>query len=175
VRRKRNVQDDPEIATLRGGIVTERERTAAATVETNVWRARAERLRGENDILREEITILRRDLTTLADKFVTTTANLYEQFSSRQPDIPSILEQFRRTITPDIVIPASDAGDEQRSGIRWDDQGLDNMGGTPASIRDMFDSPTAIPDYVLDVESLTPNDVKGSRGGWYNPSTGRPQ
>jgi hypothetical protein len=75
-------------------------------------------------------------------------------------------------VQPDIVIQAGrDGADEQRRGINWADQGLDNTGGTPEGVGGPFDEePISIPDYVLDVEQLDAKDVRGSRGGWFNPA-----
>jgi len=126
--------------------------------------------------LTEELERLRADNRMLAGKLVELANNppvvIRPEPAPPPPaiDIAAILDQFRRTVSPDITIPdRPDAPDEQRRGINWSDQGLDNTGGTPETIRDLFDTPPQIPDYVLDVESMTADQVKGSRGGWYNP------
>jgi hypothetical protein len=141
--------------------------------EVMVWRARAERLRGENDLLRESNDRLREDNLRLAGQLV--------DLASRPPPVPppppnleAILEVFRRAVAPDPVVYAgSDGPDEQRRGVNWSDQGLDKTGGTPETVSGPFDQePVSVPDYVLDVEMLSPEAVRGSRGGWYNPPKG---
>lgn len=134
--------------------------------EIAVWRTRAEWTRGQNAALRKENERLRDDNVRLSQSIV--------DIALKPPDIPdiaAILDQFRRTVTPDIRIDnRPDGSDEQRRGINWADQGLDNTGGTSDTTRGPFDDePISIPDYVLDVESLDPQTVKGTRGGWYNP------
>jgi hypothetical protein len=150
-----------------------------------VWRGRAERTRGELEATLDENRRLREDNRLLCEQIVHLATHPPAPPAPPAPppapppppvpppvDVLAILEQFRKTIQPDIHI-RPDASDEQRAGINWQHQGLDNTGDTPANIQDpLFASPPSIPDYVLDIESLTSEQVKGSRGGWYNPQNG---
>jgi hypothetical protein len=142
----------------------------------DIWRGRAERTRGELEATLAENRRLRDDNRLLCEQIV----HLATHPPPTPPpppapptvDILAILEQFRKTIQPDIHI-RPDAGDEQRAGINWQHQGLDNTGDTPANLPDpLFADAPSIPDYVLDIETLTSEQVKGSRGGWYNPQNG---
>jgi hypothetical protein len=138
--------------------------------EVVLWRGRAERLRGENDLLRETNDRLREDMLRLSAQVV----GLASRPPPPGPDVGAILEVFRKTVAPDpVVYGGSDGPDEQRRGVNWSDQGLDNTGGTPETVSGPFDQePVSVPDYVLDVEMLSPEAVRGSRGGWYNPPKG---
>jgi hypothetical protein len=136
------------------------------TEQIGVWRRRAEKLRAENESLTRENGRLREDNTTLSTRLV----DLAIHPPAPPFDMLAVLEQFRKTVQPDLP------DTPERAGINWSDQGLDNTGGTPSHIPDLFDGPLAAPDYVLDIESLTADQVKGTRGGWYNPpSPSRPE
>ena len=169
--RAENTQREQEIRQLRTQL-------AEVEAERDRWRGRAERMRGSAEQLQQENDRLTRDLSRLADALAELAAHPVIIQPPPPPlpaplDIPAILDQFRRTIQPDIHIhERPDAPDEQRAGINWSHQGLDNTAGTPENVRDPFDpADLTPPDYVLDIESLSPSDVKGSRGGWYNPQT----
>src|SRR5215469_12447057 len=137
---------------------------ARATV--GLWRGRAERLRGENYRLTTENERLYRDNQHLSAKLVEIATTPLPSPPMPSLDITAILDQFRRTVQPDVHIHArDDLSSEQRAGINWSHQGLDNTGGTPELGNDPFDrEPLSIPDYVLDIESLNPDDLKGTRG-----------
>jgi hypothetical protein len=123
---------------------------------------------GENGLLRESCDRLREDNLRLSGQLV----ELACRPAPPGVDVAAILDQFRRTVAPDMAVYAGvDGADEQRRGVSWADQGLDNSGGTPESVVGPFDFEEAVgvPDYVLDVEMLRPDEVRGSRGGWYNP------
>jgi hypothetical protein len=136
----------------------------------DLWRRRAERTRGENDALRERVQQLYDDNVRLSTKLSELAAHPLV-LHAPQPDLAPILDMVRRTLQPDVVIHSRpDAPDEQRAGINWQHQGLDNNAGVPEDVSDpLLDTRPSIPDYVLDIESIDPDKVKGSRGGWYNP------
>lgn len=154
---------------------------AELRAEIAVWRGRAERVRGECDQLRAENARVVGDNARMASALVDLASQVALRPAQTPPPAPQVqdvasalvplLAELRKAVQPDVYITDKpDASDEQRRGINWQDQGLDNTGGTPDTTRGPFDDePITIPDYVLDVESLTPDKVKGTRGGWYNP------
>lgn len=158
--------------------------TVEDTIGRDMWREQAEKLRkegakweGRARELLGAIKELERSNERLREDNVRLSEKLVEVALKPTPiaapiDITSILHEFRKAVSPDILINNSpDAADQQRAGIVWADQGLDNTGGTPENLTPQHESDQlrGIPDYVLDVEKLTADSVKGSRGGWYNP------
>lgn len=149
-------------------------------IEIEQWKRRAYSVKARYEAAMAEIEVLERrisqqykDNQEMADRIFALMSRPPPEPVVLRPDpidLAAVMQEFRKIVQPDIhVTNIPDHSDEQRRGIVWADQGLDNSGGTPERPRDPFDTPPDIPDYVLDVEKIDPNEVKGTRGGWYNP------
>lgn len=124
--------------------------------------------------LERDMEVLREDNRRLLQALVDAANRKPTVIEAPQVDVSAILDGIKRIVAPDIVVdPGRDSPDIQRNGVDWGDQGLDNNGGVREYSRKDVDRVSgerdAIPDYVLDIENLTDEQIKGARGGWYNP------